>query len=159
MPIFAESRNIGNIGLFFTAYAIAMIISRIFTGKIADRYGFYKAFLPSIIITFFMFIILAFAYSLPVVLLAAVFYGVGFGTLQPIMNAIVIKLSPPERRGAANATYYATMDISFGLGSLIWGAVSQYFGFTTVFLACATSVVISLIMYYLLLHPLVRNTF
>lgn len=157
MPIFGETRNIDNIGLFFTAYAISVILSRILTGKIADRYGFYRVFLPSIIITIMMFITLAFAYSLPIVLLAAVFYGVGYGTLQPIMNAIVIKLSPPERRGSANATYYATMDISFGLGSIVWGAASQYLGFTAVFLACAASVAISLVMYYLILHRLILN--
>ncbi len=157
MPIFGETRNIRNIGSFFTVYAVSVILSRIITGRIADRYGFYKAFLPSTLLTVIMFITLAFANSLPAVLLAAVFYGVGYGTLQPIINAIVIKLAPPERRGSANATYYATMDISFGLGSLVWGAASQYFGFTAVFLACAASVVISLVIYYLILHYLIIN--
>ena len=44
MPIFGESRNIENIGSFFTVYAASVVLSRVFTGKIADRYGFYKAF-------------------------------------------------------------------------------------------------------------------
>ena len=109
------------------------------------------------LLTVMMFITLAYANSLPTVLLAAVFYGIGYGTLQPIMNAIVIKLAPPERRGSANATYYATMDISFGIGSIVWGAASQYLGFTAVFLACAASVVISLVIYYLILHYLILN--
>ncbi len=155
MPLFGEARNIDNVGLFFTAYAIAMILSRIFTGKLADRYGFYRTFIPSIVLTLLLFITLAFAYSLPIVLLAAVFYGIGYGTLQQIMNAVIIKLSPPDRRGAANATYYATMDISFGLGSLLWGTASQLAGFTTVFLGCAACVVISIITYYLFMHRLI----
>lgn len=158
MPIFGAARNIDNIGLFFTVYAITVILSRIITGRIADRYGFYKTFLPSVILTIMMFITLAFANSLPTVLLAAVFYGIGYGTLQPIMNAIVIKLAPLDRRGSANATYYATMDISFGLGSVIWGAASQSFGFTTVFIACAVSVVISIVIYYFILHSVVNAT-
>lgn len=158
MPIFGEARNIDNIGLFFTVYAVAVILSRIITGRIADRYGFYKTFLPSVILTIMMFITLAFANSLPTVLLAAVFYGIGYGTLQPIMNAIVIKLAPLDRRGSANATYYATMDISFGLGSIVWGAASQSFGFTTVFIACAVSVVISIVIYYFILHSVVNTT-
>lgn len=158
MPIFGEARNIDNIGMFFTVYAVAVILSRIITGRIADRYGFYKTFLPSVILTIMMFITLAFANSLPTVLLAAVFYGIGYGTLQPIMNAIVIKLAPLDRRGSANATYYATMDISFGLGSIVWGAASQSFGFTTVFIACAVSVVISIVIYYVILHSVVNAT-
>lgn len=157
MPIFAKERSIDNIGLFFTVYAVSMIVSRLVTGRIADRYGFYKAYLPSIILTFLLFITLTFAYSLPMVLLAAVFYGVGYGTLQPIMNAIIIKLCPPERRGLANATYYASLDMSFCIGSLVWGTASQLADFTVVFLACAGCVAISLILYYLILHRQIRE--
>jgi len=153
MPIFGESRDIDNIGLFFTFYAISMILSRIVTGKIADRYGFLKAFIPGITITFLLFLTLSFAHSLPVVLLAAVFYGVGYGVVQPIMNALVIRRSSPERRGAANATFYATMDIGFGMGSLVWGIISQIAGFTVVFLGCAFCIFISVLAYILILHP------
>ena len=152
MPIFGKARDIDNIGLFFTFYAVSMILSRIVTGKIADRYGFLIAFLPGITITFMLFLTLSFANSLPVILLAAIFYGVGYGMVQPIMNAIVIKRSSPERRGAANATYYATMDIGFGMGSLVWGIISQLAGFTAVFLGCALCIVISVLAYYLILH-------
>lgn len=152
MPLYAAERNINNIGLFFTAYAVVMTLTRLFTGKMADRYGIDKIYLPAVLLTAMIFVTLAVAKSLPMVLLAAVFYGVGYGTLQPIFNTIVIKLSPPERRGAANATYYATLDISFGLGSFIWGMVSQYAGFTAVFVLCAVSVTISLGLYYLILR-------
>ncbi len=156
MPLFGEERRIEGIGLFFTFYAAAMIISRLLTGRIADRYGFASAFLPGIVITLLLFVILAYAYSLPMVLLAALFYGVGYGTVQPIMNAVVIKLCPPERRGAANATYYATLDIGFGLGSFVWGIISQLFGFTAVFLICAFCIALSIGIYFLVLHPIIR---
>jgi MFS family permease len=159
MPIFGKARNIDNIGLFFTFYAVSMILSRLVTGKVADRFGYSKVFIPAIALTFLLFITLIFAYSLPFVLLAAVFYGVGYGTVQPLMNTIVIKLSPPHRRGAANATYYATLDIGFGVGSLVWGFVSQFYGFTAVFISCAFCIAISILVYYILLHKvLVENT-
>jgi MFS family permease len=154
MPIFSKARDIDNIGLFFTFYAVSMILTRLVTGRLADHYGFLKVLLPGMAMMFMLFVTLAVASSLPVVLLAALFYGVGFGTIQPILNAIVIKLSPPERRGAANATYYATMDIGYGFGSLAWGVVSQMTGFTVVFLGCAVCMVIAVLAYYLLLHRL-----
>jgi MFS family permease len=157
MPLFGLERNIDNIGLFFTFYALSMIFSRLLTGRIADRYGFAFAYIPGMIITFLLFLTLSFAYSLPMVLLAAVFYGVGYGTVQPVVNAVVIKLCPPERRGAANATYYATLDIGFGLGSFVWGYVSQVAGFTTVFLICAALVAISVLIYYVVLHRQIHS--
>jgi len=152
MPIFAITRNIENIGLFFTFYGVSMVLATFFTSKIADRHGHMIVFLPGIAITFLSFITLAFTYELPLILLAAVFYGVGYGTVQPILNAIVVKLSPPERRGAANATLYATFDIGFGIGSFVWGAVSQFAGFKVVFLGCAFCIVLSVLAYFLFLH-------
>lgn len=152
MPLFGEERNIDNIGLFFTFYAVSMIVTRILTGKIADQYGYIKVIIPSIAITLLLFITLIYAYSLPMVLLAAIFYGVGYGTLQPVLNAVVIKLSPVERRGAANATFFATLDIGFGLGSFIWGGVSQVAGFTVVFIGCAACIVASLLAFYFILR-------
>jgi len=152
MPIFAITRNIENIGLFFTFYGVSMVLSTFFTSKIADRHGYLIVFLPGIVITFLLFVTLAFTYTLPLVLLAAIFYGVGYGTVQPVLNAIVVKLSPPDRRGAANATLYATFDIGFGVGSFVWGAVSQFAGFTVVFLGCAFCVVLSVLAYFLFLH-------
>lgn len=157
MPLFSLERNIDHIGLFFTFYAIAMILSRLVTGKIADRYGFTSAYIPGMIITFLLFLTLSFATSLPWVLLAAIFYGVGYGTVQPIVNAVVIRLCPPERRGAANATYYATLDIGFGLGSFVWGYVSQMYGFTAVFLICASCIALSVVIYYMVLHRVLRG--
>ncbi|QNO15411.1 MFS transporter [Alkalicella caledoniensis] len=158
MPLFAVERGINNIGLFFTVFSISMVVAKLINGKAADRFGYSRIFFPAIIMMFMLFITLAYANSLPMVLLGAIFYGLGFGTVQPILNTIVIKLSPPERKGAANATYYATLDLSFGIGSFLWGVVSQIAGFTTVFLACALFVSLSAMAYYFVLHrDLVKN--
>lgn len=152
MPLFGKERNIPNIGLFFTCYAASMIAARLVIGRIADKYGHRKIYLPAAVITLFIFVTLIFADSLGLVLLAAVFYGVGYGTVQPIINTMIIKRSPEERMGAANATYYATMDIGFGLGSFVWGTVSQEAGFTAVFIGCAGCAAFSILLYFLLLH-------
>jgi len=152
MPLFALERNIEDIGLFFTVYSIAMIITRLVTGKIADRYGYFVVFMPTLIITCLLFVTLAFAWSLPAVLLAGVFYGVGFAGVHPTLNTLVIRLSPQDSLGAANATFYATMDIGFAIGALMWGAISQAFGFTLVFLIGAGIIGISILVYFVVLH-------
>ena len=157
MPLFAKERNISGIGMFFTVYAIAVIIARLMIGKLAERYGYEKIFMPAVVLTMLLFVTLVFANSLGLVLLAAVFYGVGYGTVLPIINTLVIKMSPLERRGAANATYYAAMDLGFGLGSFVWGIVSQLMGFTMVFVCCAGCVLVSILLYYRFLHSHLKN--
>ena len=152
MPLFALERKIENIGLFFTVYSIAMVLVRVFGGRLVDLYGYFKVYMPTIIITLMLFITLTFAWTLPMVLLAAVFYGIGFGTVQPIFNTMVLRMSPKHRKGAANATYYATMDMGFGLGAFAWGVVSQYFSFTAVFMICSLLILFSIYLYFRILH-------
>jgi len=65
---------------------------------------------------------------------------------------LIIKRSPTHRRGAANATYYATMDLGYGLGSFIWGAVAEYMGFAAVFYIGALMIVFSIYLYFRVLH-------
>lgn len=39
IAVFAYERGVANIGAYFIVYAIAMILSRPFIGKLIDRYG------------------------------------------------------------------------------------------------------------------------
>lgn len=46
-------------------------------------------------------VVLSFASTLSMVLLSAVLYGIGVGVILPIMNTILIKQCPANKRGAA----------------------------------------------------------
>lgn len=151
VPTYAATRGIDDISSYFTVYALALLITRLFVGKMADKYGVSMAIIPGIILVIIAFIVLAFAKSLPVFLLSATLYGLGYGSSQPTLNAVMIKLCPPERRGAGNSTFYTAMDIGSGGGAMLWGVISQSFGFQSVYLTCAASVGISLLCYLFIL--------
>ena len=87
--------------------------------------------------------ILAFASNLGMFVAAGLTYGLGFGSVQPTLNAIMIKLCPPERRGVGNATFFSAMDIGIGTGAILWGVVSQIAGFTYVFIGAALCIVVA----------------
>ncbi|PKM85563.1 MAG: arabinose ABC transporter permease [Firmicutes bacterium HGW-Firmicutes-11] len=150
LPSYGVARDIVGIGVFFTVYSITVLISRLLTGRIADRHGFRIVLVPSLIALVIAMVILAFASSLMVVLIAAVFFGIGFGTSYPISNAIIIKRCPPDRRGAATSTLLAAMDIGIGLGAFLWGFVVEVAGFTTVYLASAVCAILALLTYWYL---------
>ncbi|MEL7655328.1 MAG: MFS transporter [Bacillota bacterium] len=152
LPSYGIVRGIENIGTFFIIYSIAVLISRLTTGKLADKHGFMIVLVPSLAALFLSMLILAFANTLTVVLIAAVFFGIGFGTSYPLTNAIVIKLCPEKRRGAATSTLLAAMDIGIGSGALVWGAILEVAGFTTVYLASSACVVLSILVYIFFVH-------
>lgn len=158
VPTYAATRGIYDISSYFTVYALALLITRLFVGKMADKYGVSMAIIPGIILVIVAFIILAFAKSLPIFLLSAALYGLGYGSSQPTLNAVMIKLCPPERRGAGNSTFFTAMDIGSGGGAMLWGFISQNFGFQSVYLTCAASVGISLLCYLFILTKQIRTT-
>lgn len=125
LPSYADYRGVENIGLFFTVYALVLLFSRPIIGKLADRYGVRAFLVPGILLIALALLLLVKASSLPMFLLVSVVYGLGFGTVQPILNALVISLSPPERRGAANATFAVAMDLGIGVGAVVLGFITQ----------------------------------
>lgn len=152
IPIYAASRGIESIGIYFTFFALALLFTRLFGGRIADRYGPSIVILPGYILLIISFIVLAMATSIPLFILSGVLYGLGLGLVQPILNAIMIQSCPADRRGAGNSTFFTAMDLGSGGGAVLWGVVSQHFGFSPVYFACTGSVLLSGIFFFVLLH-------
>ncbi|KEK23120.1 hypothetical protein BAGA_14035 [Bacillus gaemokensis] len=136
-------------GYFFSVYSIALLISRPITGKISDRFGPNYVIYPGMIICIIGIILLSQAYSTISFLISALMIGIGLGSLQPTLNAMVIQSVSPERRGAATATYFMSVDIGIALGAFILGFIAKYIGYNGAFLSSAFFVGLSLLFYYL----------
>jgi MFS family permease len=129
ISIFAQPRGVANPGIYFMAQAIAVLISRTFSGHLADRYGRTAAIVPGIILMAIALGSLPLAQSLPHFVILASLLGLGFGTSQPATMALLIDRVRPERRGLATSTYFIGFDAGYSIGSILLGMVSQYWGF------------------------------
>jgi MFS family permease len=150
IPIYGKSRGIDDIGLFFTFYAASAVIVSFITGKLVQTFGVRKVFLAGLIMQFLAFLFLAFAYSLPLMITAALLYGFGSGSGFAIVSIIAMELAAPERRGAANATIFAAMDIGIAVGSIVLGVISTKFGFTVTFILTASIMLVDIIVFSIL---------
>ena len=130
---YSETLGVGGIGLYFTFNAIAMILSRLFVGRICDRVGAQRALPPGLMLIFGGILLIAFARSLFIFIVAGMMLGFGYGIVNPTIQAFVMKSAPLHRRGAASATYYSSMDLGSGAGSILGGIMTQWIGFTTSF--------------------------
>ena len=157
IPTYALSLGIENVGLYYTFYSIALLFTRIIGGKLADVYGETIVIIPGMIIMALSFVLLAFATSLPAFVISGALYGLGLGFVDPILNAIMIKLCPPHRRGAGNSTLFTAKDIGGGVGAVIWGFISLNAGFRPVYLYCAISIILALIAYHFILRNQMKS--
>lgn len=137
VSIYAVDRNLGNPAFFFVVYATALMLTRPLAGKLSDRRGRGVVLLPGIALTGAAFVTLGFAYMPWMLFAVAVLYGIGFGTVQPALQAMVVDRVLPNRRGAANAVFFTAFDLGIGLGAVLLGLLAGAAGISAMYFACA----------------------
>ncbi|HZG17277.1 MAG TPA: MFS transporter [Candidatus Bathyarchaeia archaeon] len=156
LPLYAVSIQI-NPGTFFLVYALSLTLARPIAGKLSDRMGEGFVIVPSLIVTILSLVVLSFSSGLISVIIAAVLYGIGFGSAQPALQALNLRLVPPGKKGVANASFLTAFDLGIGIGSIMLGWVSQHTGYAMLFVVCAVSVAISTLVFVLIQSRLSRN--
>ncbi|MEH7441167.1 MFS transporter [Bacillus sp. JJ1122] len=135
-----EANIVASISLFFLVLTIMMIMVRPVSGRMFDKYGHKVIIYPATIAGIIGLSLLAFTQNTLTLLIAAVFYGIAYGTVTPTLQALAVSAVPKEKQGTANAMYFSSMDLGMALGSTGLGIVASYtsfhflYGFSVVFL-------------------------
>ena len=152
LPLYTAQKGISGIQWYFLVFALALMASRTFAGKIYDVKGHRAIFIPGTILIVAAMILLAWLLNTTVLLIAAVLYGIGFGSVQPALQAWSIENAPKHRRGMANATFFSSFDLGVGMGALLFGQIGHLFGYHTIYWVSAFSVFLSIILYIVLIN-------
>ncbi len=151
ISLYAIRQGMISAGLFFAAFAIATLIFRPLSGIIIDRKGEkgydLVVFIGSIAMIAAILVLTRLVTPLHLVG-GGIFYGIGFGFIQPTILAQCIRRVPPTRRGAANATYWTALDIGVASGSIGWGFVANALGYSMMFFLTLIPVVIAVAIYF-----------
>ncbi|NLL91974.1 MAG: MFS transporter [Ruminococcaceae bacterium] len=151
------SRGIESISVFFVFNGIALIVARGVTSFLTRNLGENRTVIGGILIFFVGIVIVAFAKSTVAVVLSGLLCGFGNGTSSPILNSFIFRISPENRKGAANATYSLFNDIGNGVGGAVHGVVSQNFGYTAMFLSASAMLLVSFTIYTSILIPKLKR--
>jgi MFS family permease len=137
VAVYTEENGISPKGIFFTVFSVVVIFLRIVSGRLADRIGHRRFLLPCLALAAVGLLILSFARTRAILVLAALVFGAGFGNMYPAFVAHVVKHVDASRRGAAFGGILAAFDTGIGTGSITIGAIAQHFGFGPAYLAAA----------------------
>jgi MFS family permease len=117
IPLIATSRGLDNPGLFYTVYAVAMLVVRAKAGEISDRRGRAIVILPGMLCAALAMIILGGTSGSIGVLVGAAAMGVGFGAVQPALMALTTDRVTVAERGKAMGTFYFAWELGIAGGS------------------------------------------
>jgi MFS family permease len=152
IAIYAAGFGIDNIGIFFTVYALALLLTRPIAGRLIDRNGYTAVLLVSFLFLAATVPILYHAHQLALFILAGITYGLGIGAGQPTLQTMAVNGVSPERRGAANSTFMIGFDLGMGLGTVIWGLAAKAFGIQFMYALNIFPIILAAGLYFSLRH-------
>lgn len=148
VAVYAEQVGVTPRSLFFTAFSVAIIATRPFISRYADRIGHARVIVPCLGMMVVGIAVLVFASSRMTFVLSAVLFGVGFGSAYPVFVAHLMHHVPDHRRGATFGALIGAFDTGIGTGSISIGWLSEHYGFGRAF-AVAGALALLSIPYFL----------
>ncbi len=135
-----DARDVAHSATVFTAFAAAVVLTRLFAGRAPDRFGAAPTAAVAFAAEAIGMAILALAESFGVALAGALVMGAGFSLLFPALALAVVSRVDERQRGVALGAFTAFFDIGVGVGGPLAGAVAAASGYPEAFwmgAACA----------------------
>ncbi len=116
-----------------TSYLVANAIVLPMTGWLGNYFGRKRVLLSCIVMFTFASALCGLAWSLPTLILARIFQGIGGGAMVPIAQAIMLESFPPQKRGAAMAVFAQGVVVAPILGPVIGGWITDNYSWRWIF--------------------------
>jgi len=152
LPLYTAQKGIGGIQWYFLIFALALMLGRSFAGRLYDKKGHRAVFIPGTLLILIAMVLLSWLPSSLVMFIAAGLYGIGFGSVQPALQAWSVQNAPMNRKGMANATFFSFFDLGVGIGAMAFGQIGHWLGYGSIYIASAISVFFSILLYVYLLR-------
>lgn len=133
-PIAREFDSLHGVEWIVTAYLLAIAVSMVATGWLADRFGRKAVFMGSLGLFTVGSLACALAVNLPMIVACRVVEGLGGGALMPVAMAMVYELFEPEERGKAFGLWGVAAMAAPAVGPILGGWLSTSFTWRWLFL-------------------------
>ncbi len=155
--LFARHEGITPTGLYFVCLAVSILAVRPVIGPLSDRVGARRVLPPCLLVTCAGLTVLALGSGRPAFVASALLFGLGFGSLHPVLATHVLRHVAPDRRGAAFGAILAAFDTGIGSGSIVAGVLVEHVSFRAAFGAAAVLSALAT-PYFLLAEPRLFRT-
>lgn len=116
-----------------SAYLLAYAVPLLITGRLGDRYGPKQMYLIGLTVFTLASLWCGLAPDIGQLIVARVFQGLGAAIMTPQTMAIITRIYPPEKRGAAMGIWGATAGIATLVGPILGGLIVDGLGWEWIF--------------------------
>lgn len=141
------------IGLVIAAFAVGLLLCRPTLGKLSDRRSRKLVVLIGFAVVTIAPLGYLFATSLPLLLLIRVFHGISVAAYTTGNSALIVDLSPVDKRGEVIGYMSLTTPIGMAIGPAIGGFLQAKFGYTPLFLFSVVAGLVGFIFAFRVQEP------
>jgi len=152
LALFGEDVHIEQVGLFFLFNAVTIILIRPISGRLFDRQGHMSVLVPAGVFVTASMVLLSNTHTMPMLILSALLYGLGFGAIQPTIQAWMLRSATPEQYGTVNGMFYNSTDFGVAIGAVLLGAIASVSNYAVMYrysAVCMAIFVLLVLMKYL----------
>lgn len=135
-------------GLFFALLSIGLITSRLSGSKTLRQGKVTRHAMIGTVISSVGYTLFAIAPGVWAYYASALLIGLGNGRMYPAFLNMFINIARHDQRATANSSILTSWDLGMGLGILLGGVLSEYFGFRTAFWFTAISQITGTLMVF-----------
>lgn len=116
-----------------SAYLLAYAVPLLITGRLGDRFGPKNLYLIGLVVFTAASAWCGFAGEIGILVAARVVQGLGAALMTPQTMAVITRIFPPERRGAAMGLWGAVAGVATLIGPLLGGILVDSLGWEWIF--------------------------
>ncbi|PHD75875.1 MFS transporter [Bacillus sp. AFS043905] len=148
LVLFGKQREVDHIFLFFLINATVSTLLRPFTGKWYDKKGPWSIIIMAAGLGFFSLVILSYTTNESQLIVAAILFGAGYGTVMPCLQTWTVQKVSEEKRGAANATFFSSFDVGVGVSAFVLGILAEWIGLEMIYRLVSLSFIVVAVLVY-----------
>jgi MFS family permease len=147
IALFGASMGFSRIGPFFLAFSAAAVITRLGFGDISDRYGRKRIIFPAALLIGLNLFWIAGAHSYWEFVISGFVAGFGQGLIFPALSTYVIDFLGRGNKGLALGLYLSLFDVGMGIGSPLFGWISDMAGYRQMYVVAGCLILVLTIVF------------
>ncbi len=116
-----------------SAYLLSYVVPLLITGRLGDRLGPKNVYLAGLVVFTLASLWCGLSGSIASLITARVVQGIGAALMTPQTMAVITRIFPPERRGAAMSVWGSTAGVAMLVGPILGGLLVDGLGWEWVF--------------------------
>lgn len=147
IALYGEFVHLEQVGLFFLFNALTVMLIRPISGRIFDAKGPAPVLIPAALLVVTSMLVLSYTTSMTWLICSALLYGLGFGAIQPTIQAWMLRVCQPEQYGSANSMFYNSMDFGVAIGAVLLGVIASMTSYAVMYRYSAGFMALFLLVY------------